>query len=83
MREIVDTHNVGLPHCEGDPTTNFSCPSFVIRAMGPSFQLSHANAAGKLVDTGFSNVASCIDIQATDTDLPAAELLLRVAIYAR
>ncbi|RXW20939.1 hypothetical protein EST38_g4920 [Candolleomyces aberdarensis] len=83
VREIIDTHNISLPHHEGDSTTHSSRPSFVIRAKGPSFQLSRATAAGNLVDTGFSNVASCIDIQVTDKDMPMSEQLMRAAIYAR
>lgn len=83
LREIVDTHNVGLPHREADSITHFSTPSFVIRAKGPSFQLLRENAAGNLADTAFSNVASCIDIQITDKDVHVQEQLMRVAIYAR
>ncbi|KAJ2912010.1 hypothetical protein MD484_g8405, partial [Candolleomyces efflorescens] len=58
-------------------------PSLVIRAEGPSFQVPVAHFGRRLSKIGFSNVASCIEIQVEGPELPATEQLAQMAIYAR
>jgi hypothetical protein len=82
-RTVVDTHSIDLPHCEPDPTTHSSRPSFVIKAEGPSFQLPDSEPGQNQLYTGFSNITACIDLQLQHNAMPVAEQLIRVAIYAR
>jgi hypothetical protein len=83
-REVVDTHATGLLHCEADAVTHHSCPSLVIRAEGPPFQLpSRANPGEAPMTVGYSNITSCIEIQVDGNEFPISEQLVRVAIYAR
>jgi hypothetical protein len=82
-REVVDTHATGLLHCEADAVTHHSCPSLVIRAEGPSFQLPRANPDEAPPKVGFSNITSCIEIQVDGNDLPIGDQLAQMTIYAR
>lgn len=82
-RKIVDTHATRLAHRGTESVNHSSNPSFVIKAMGPSFSLPCSDLGGDLREIGFSNVSSCIDIQIEDKQMSVAEQLTRVAIYAR
>jgi hypothetical protein len=82
-RVVIDTHATSLPHCEANPTTHSSRPSFVIKADGPSFQLPNCEPGQPPAVIGFSNVASCIDLQIQEAEAPLDEQLTRLVIYAR
>lgn len=82
-RQVVDTHATDLQHSESDPPAHNSRPSLVIKAEGPSFQLPRPKPGENLAAVGFSNIASCIDVQMEADELPVDEQLVRVAIYAR
>ncbi|KAJ2912079.1 hypothetical protein MD484_g8337, partial [Candolleomyces efflorescens] len=82
-RTVVDTHLTDLPHCERNPTTHSSRPTFVIKAEGPSFQLADPKPGRNPLSPGFSNITTCIDLQLQHNAMPVAEQLLRLAIYAR
>ena len=80
---MIDTHSIPLLHRETDGVTHHSSPSLVIRAEGPSFQLPRANPGEGSPNVGYSNVASCIDIQVDANKTTIAEQLVKVTIYAR
>ena len=82
-RQVLDTHDTDLRHCEQDPSSHSSRPSLVVRAEGPSFQQPTTAPGAKPSKVGFSNIASCFEIQVDGDELPAAEQLVRVSIYAR
>ncbi|KAJ2913695.1 hypothetical protein MD484_g6740, partial [Candolleomyces efflorescens] len=82
-RVVVDTHATSLSHTEAKSTRHSSSPSFVIKAEGPSFQLPECNPGETPTPIGFSNVASCIDLQIHEADSPVPEQLSRLVIYAR
>ncbi|RXW16533.1 hypothetical protein EST38_g9330 [Candolleomyces aberdarensis] len=60
---------------EGD----YSSPSLVIVAEGPSFERPEGDPRG----IGFANVTTCVDVVSGNGDNVSAELLGRHAIYAR
>ncbi|KAJ2912077.1 hypothetical protein MD484_g8335, partial [Candolleomyces efflorescens] len=83
MREMMDTHSIDLSHRETDSSIHHSRPSLVIKAQGPSFQLPYARDSDHQVIVGYSNIATCIEIQLEKENIRLSDQLVRVAIYAR
>lgn len=81
-RTVVDTHAIHIQHSRIDSPAHNSRPSFVIKAEGPSFQLPDTVPGKKSPTIGFSNIASCIEIQVDGAE-SISEQLVRIAIYAR
>lgn len=79
----MDTHASELQHSEGDPESHTSRPSLVIKAEGPSFQFPATKHSHTLTTIGFTNIASCIEIQVEGEKSPVSEQLAQVAIHAR
>ncbi|KAJ2915010.1 hypothetical protein MD484_g5420, partial [Candolleomyces efflorescens] len=82
-RKVVDTHSTELRHSLEDPPTHSSRPSLVIKATGPSFQLPRIKNGKPRTKTGFSNIATCIELQVEGEERPVSEQLAQAAIYAR
>ncbi|KAJ2914088.1 hypothetical protein MD484_g6305, partial [Candolleomyces efflorescens] len=83
-RQLVDTRAIDIWHSQTDAPTHSSRPSFVIKAVGPSFELPATGSNGTATTIGFSNIASCIEIQVDSTLTEStSEQLARAAIYAR
>ncbi|KAJ2914315.1 hypothetical protein MD484_g6093, partial [Candolleomyces efflorescens] len=82
-REVVDTRSTWLQHCEVDAVDHHSCPSLVIRAEGPSFELPKTTPGKTPMRVGYSNITSCIEIQVHGNEVPISDQLVRVGIYAR
>ncbi|KAJ2914986.1 hypothetical protein MD484_g5414, partial [Candolleomyces efflorescens] len=76
-RKVVDTHVTELSHSSEDPSTHTSRPSLVIKAAGPSFELPSSDKIG------FSNIATCIEVQVEGGESPVWKQLAQTAIYAR
>ncbi|KAJ2915911.1 hypothetical protein MD484_g4498, partial [Candolleomyces efflorescens] len=75
-RKLRKTHDLKLLH-----ETKFSCghssPDFVIEACGPSFQLPEHG------DLGFSNITTCITIDAPGSGSCFKDIFERHAVFAR
>ena len=81
-RKVVDTHAASLTHMGTNSAEYTSSPSFVIKAVGPSFWLQSSGTRPGTGEVGFSNIASCIDVE-MEKGMSESEKLARVAIYAR
>ncbi|KAJ2920049.1 hypothetical protein MD484_g277, partial [Candolleomyces efflorescens] len=82
-RKVVDTHAASLTHMGTNSAEYTSSPSFVIKAVGPSFWLQSSGTRPGNGEIGFSNITSCIDIEMKEKGMSESEQLARVAIYAR
>ncbi|KAJ2911553.1 hypothetical protein MD484_g8860, partial [Candolleomyces efflorescens] len=83
LRRVVDTHAARILHDVESPNHS-SRPTISIVAQGPSFELPPPPTdRSSPADIGFSNIATCIDVQDEDEGMPIDEQLARAAIYAR
>ncbi|KAJ2914710.1 hypothetical protein MD484_g5717, partial [Candolleomyces efflorescens] len=85
-RELMDASDTPLYHKEAEGMIEeFSSPTFVIRAEGPSFELpSHKGPSqGARRDRfGFTNITTCIDV-VDRVAVSQAEIHAQQAVYAR
>ena len=83
LRRVVDTHAARILHDVESPNHS-SRPTISIVAQGPSFELPPPPTdRSSPADIGFSNIATCIDVQDEHEGMPIDEQLARAAIYAR
>ncbi|KAJ3549037.1 hypothetical protein NMY22_g1036 [Coprinellus aureogranulatus] len=59
-REVVDTHDIPLAHCDSRRRT--SQPDISIKAKGPSFEVPCPTAQGRS-NLGYGNIAAVIDVR--------------------
>ncbi|KAJ2914090.1 hypothetical protein MD484_g6303, partial [Candolleomyces efflorescens] len=83
LRQVVDTHATDIQHDDAEFSSHTSRPSISIIAQGPSFQFSQTRPGSIPAKIGFSNMASCIELQGDGEEMPVESQLARAAINAR